>query len=196
MNYIGRKFYHIVGGLGLLSLYYILGRDRALLFYATFFVIVLALDLMRLKMPAVNRLIFTKFRGFIRTNEEHRLTGTAPYVLGVAATLYLYRTDLATLAICFLAFGDVAATTIGERYGKTKIGDKSLEGSTAFFVASVSAGFLLSLAGISFMHGLILAGAIIAAGVELLPLPVNDNLLIPLVSGGAMSLIARMTGCS
>lgn len=195
MNHLGRKFYHLAGGLGLLFFYYLLGRDRALLFYAVLFVVVLTLDLMRLKMPAVNRFVLTKFPSFIRTSEEHKLTGTASYVLGIGSTLYLYRTDLATLAICFLAFGDVAATTIGERYGKTKIGDKSLEGSIAFVVAAVSTGFLLSLAGISVMYGLILAGAIIAAGVELLPLPVNDNLLIPLVSGGAMSLIARMTEC-
>jgi dolichol kinase len=196
MNHLGRKFYHLAGGLGLLSFYYLLGRDRAIFFYATLFAVVLSFDLMRLKMPAVNRFIFTKFRGFIRANEEHKLTGTASYVLGVGATLYFYRTDLATLAISFLAFGDVAATTIGERYGKTKIGNKSLEGTIAFVVAAVSAGFLLSLAGISVIYWLILVGAIIAAGVELLSLPVNDNLLIPLVSGGAMSLIARVTGCA
>jgi dolichol kinase len=196
MNHLGRKFYHLAGGLGLLSFYYLLGRDRALLLYATLFVVVLALDLIRLKMPAVNRFILAKLPSFIRTSEEHKLTGTAPYVLGVGATLYFYRTDLATLAICFLAFGDVAATTIGERYGKTKIGNKSLEGSIAFVVAAVTAGFLLSLVGIPVMYGLILVGAIIAAGVELLSLPVNDNLLIPLVSGGAMSLIAWMTGCA
>jgi len=195
MNHLGRKFYHLAGGLVLLSFYFLLGRERALLLYAVLFVVVLALDLMRLKMPAVNRYVFTKFRGFIRTNGEHKLTGTAPYVLGVGATLYLYRTDIATLAVCFLAFGDVAATTIGERYGKTKIGNKSLEGSIAFVVAAVSAGFLLSLAGIPVTYGLVIAGAFIAAGVELLPLPVNDNLLIPLVTGGAMSLIARMPGC-
>ena len=194
MNQPGRKFYHLAGGLGLLSFYYLLGRDRALLFYAVLFVAVLTLDLVRLKMPGVNSFIFTNFRGFIRTNEEHKLTGTAPYVLGVGATLYLYRTDLATLAICFLVFGDVAATAIGERYGKTKIGNKSLEGSIAFVVAAVSAGVLFSLAGLPIMYGLMLAGAFIAAGVELLPLPVNDNLLIPVVSGGAMSLIVRMTG--
>ena len=194
MNQLGRKFYHLAGGLGLLSFYYLLGRDRALLFYAVLFVAVLSLDIVRLKTPGVNRFIFTNFRGFIRSNEEHKLTGTVPYVLGVGATLYLYRTDLATLAICFLVFGDVAATAIGERYGKTKIGNKSLEGSIAFVVSAVSAGLLFSLAGFPVMHGLMLAGAFIAAGVELLPLPVNDNLLIPVVSGGAMSLIVRMTG--
>lgn len=195
MNHPGRKCFHLAGGLGLLSCYYLLGRERALLFYAALFVVVLTLDLMRLKMRAVNRFIFTKFRSFIRTNEERKLTGTASYVLGCGAALYLYRTDLATLAICFLAFGDVAATAVGERYGKTKIGNKSLEGSIAFVAAAVSVGLLLSLTGVPVMYGIILAGAFIAAGVELLPLPVNDNLLIPIVSGGAMSLIARMTGC-
>ena len=87
MNHLGRKCYHVAGGLGLLSCYFLLGRDRALLLYAALFVVVLAMDLMRLKTPAVNRFIFTKFRGFIRTNEEHKLTGTAPYVLGVGASL-------------------------------------------------------------------------------------------------------------
>ena len=58
----------------------------------------------------------------------------------------------------------------------------------------MTVGFLLPLAGIHLPHGIILAGAIAAAGVELVPLPVNDNLVIPLVSGGVMELIARVTG--
>ena len=78
MKHIGRKLYHIVGGIGLLSLYYILGREHALMFYAVFFLISLGLDLTRLKIPAVNQFIFTRFGSFIRKNEEHKLTGTAP----------------------------------------------------------------------------------------------------------------------
>lgn len=194
MKHIGRKVYHLAGGIGLLSLYYVLGRDRALIFYAGFFLIVLMLDLIRLNVPPLNRFILTKFGSFIRANEEHKLTGTAPYVLGIGLSLYLYRTDIATAAVCFLAFGDVAATAVGERYGRTKIGSKSLEGTLAFVVAAVSVGLLLPVVGISVVLGVILTGAIVAAGVELLPLPVNDNLVIPLVSGGVMSLIVWMAG--
>lgn len=196
MKHLGRKVYHLAGGLGLLSLYFVLNRDRALLFYAVLFLFVLTLDLIRLNVPSINRIVLTKFSSFIRANEEHRLTGTAPYVLGIGLSLYLYRMDIAAAAICFLAFGDVAATTIGERYGRTKIGSKSLEGSLAFVAAAVSAGFLLPLVGIAVVPGVILFGAIVAAGVELLPLPVNDNLVIPLVSGGVMTLVAQLTGCA
>ncbi len=196
MKHLGRKLYHVLGGLGLLSLYYLLGRERALVFYAVLFCVVLAVDLVRLKVPSVNRFVYARFGSFIRRNEEHKLTGTGPYVLGIGLSLFLFPPEIATAAICFLAFGDVAATSIGERYGKTKIGGKSLEGTIAFVVAAAGAGLLLPLAGISLMHGIVLTGALVAAGVELLPLPVNDNLAIPLASGAVMVLLSRIAGCA
>lgn len=192
MKQIGRKLYHLLGGLGLLSVYYILGRKQALSFYAIFFVLILVIDGSRLMIPAWNRAVFARFGSFIRTNEEHRLTGTAPYVLGIGLSLYAYTLPVATAAICFLAFGDVAATAIGERFGKTKIGNKSLEGTFGFIVAAALSGFLLSLMGVHLLTGVMVLGVLVAAGVELLTLPVNDNLLIPMVSGGIMELALRM----
>ncbi len=194
MKQIGRKLYHLAGGAGLLSVYYILGRKQALLFYAVLFMLVLVIDVARLAIPAWNRFVFTRFGSFIRKNEEHRLTGTPPYVLGIGMSLYAYSLPVASAAICFLAFGDVAATAVGERYGRTKIGDKSLEGTLAFIVAAAVSGFLLSLLGVHLPIGVMALGVLVAAGVELLTLPVNDNLLIPLVSGGIMELALRMVG--
>ncbi len=192
MKHIGRKFYHLVGGVGLLSLYYILGKDRALPFYAALFILVLVLDVTRLKVPALNRFIFARFGSFIRPSEEHKLTGTAPYVLGIALSLFFYSPPVATAAVCFLAFGDVAATTVGERYGRTKVGEKSLEGTAAFIVAALLSGLLLSGIGIHIKTCAMILGSLVAAGVELLPLPVNDNLIIPLVAGGIMELALRL----
>lgn len=194
MKHIGRKVYHLVGGLGLLSVYYLLGRNQALLFYATLFSIVLAVDGARLLVPAWNRFVFTRLRSFVREKEAHTLTGTPSYVLGVGLSLYAYAPEIATAAVCFLALGDVAATTIGERYGKTRIGDKSLEGTVAFAVASLGAGFILSFAGVHLAPWIIIVGSLVAAGVELLPLMVNDNLVIPIVSGAVMELALRWAG--
>jgi len=196
MKHLGRKFYHLFGGLGLLSMYFLVGRERVFIIYAVLVAMILAIDISRLKILAFNRFFYRHFESFIRKSEEHKLTGTAPYVLGVALSLLFYRTDIAAAAVCFLAFGDVTATTVGERYGKTKIsGEKTLEGTLAFVAAAVLGGFSLSFVGISLMHGLILAGALTAAAVELVPLPVNDNAVIPLVSGGVMELISRLTEC-
>ncbi len=197
MKHPGRKLFHLLGGLGLLSLYYLLGRERALAAYAALLAAVLALDLARLKIPSFNRFVYERFGSFIRPSERDRLTGTGPYILGIGLSLLLFRPEIATAAVCFLAVGDVAATTVGERYGRTKIsGEKSLEGALAFIAAAAAAGSLLGLVGIPVTHGLVLTGALVAAAVELLPLRVNDNLVIPLASGGAMELIARLTGCA
>ena len=195
MKHIGRKLYHLFGGLSLLPLYYLLGRRNALVCYGLLFLVVLAVDITRLRVPAFNQFIQTRLSSFIRKNEANKITGTAPYVLGIGLTLLFYRTDIATAAICFLAFGDVAATTVGERYGRTKIvGDKSLEGTLAFAVIAIASGLALPLVGVHLAPGLIAAGSFVAAGVELVPLRVNDNLVIPVVSGGAMELIARLAG--
>jgi len=194
MKHIGRKLYHPFGGLGLLSLYYLLGRHDALICYGILFLIVLTVDLARLKIPAFNELIFTRFGSFIREGERHKLTGTAPYVLGIGLSLYTFSLDVATAAICFLAFGDVFATTIGERYGRTKIGEKSLEGTIAFTAAALLSALLLSIIGVQLMTAVMILGAVVAAVVELLPLPVNDNLAIPLIAGGAMELALRLFG--
>lgn len=189
MKHIGRKLYHLLGGIGLLALYYLLGRERALLLYVALFIAALSLDIARLGIPAVNRFVFDHFSAFIRRSEEHKLTGTPAYLLGIALSLYLYEPPAATAAICFLACGDVAATAIGERWGGTKIGDKSLEGTAAFVAASFIAGAVLHLLGLGPALWIAAIGALTAAGVELLSLPVNDNLLIPLASGGVMQVI-------
>ncbi|OGW35914.1 MAG: hypothetical protein A2X58_12145 [Nitrospirae bacterium GWC2_56_14] len=191
MKHMGRKIFHLAGGVGLLSLYYVLGRSQALLFYGILFIAVLILDVARLKLPLFNEFVYARFGAVIRKNEKEKLTGTAPYVLGIGLSLYAFSTDVASAAICFLAFGDVAATTVGERYGKSKIGDKSLEGTAAFIAAGLFVGLvLLPIAGVQLPPEIIVAGAVIAAAVELVPLA-NDNFTIPIVAGAAMTLLMQ-----
>ena len=188
---MGRKIFHLGGGVGLLSLYYVLGRSQALLFYGILFIAVLILDVARLKLPLFNEFVYARFGTVIRKNEKEKLTGTAPYVLGIGLSLYAFSTDVASAAICFLAFGDVAATTVGERYGKSKIGDKSLEGTAAFIAAGLFVGLvLLPIAGVQLPPEIIVAGAVIAAAVELVPLA-NDNFTIPIAAGAAMTLLMQ-----
>ena len=55
----------------------------------------------RLTLPGWNRFLYTYFGSFIRKNEERKLTGTAPYILGIGLSLYAYSTPVASAAICF-----------------------------------------------------------------------------------------------
>jgi dolichol kinase len=58
----------------------------------------------------------------------------------------------------------------------------------------MTAGLFLTLIGIAPLPAVIVLGALIAAGVELIPLPINDNLVIPIVSGAVMESVVRLLG--
>jgi glycerol-3-phosphate acyltransferase PlsY len=91
-------------------------------------------------------------------------------------------------AILFNIFGDLFATVIGKSYGKIKIlSGKTLEGSFSCFASmllvAVWSHYILSLPMIA---GLV--GAIAGTIIELVPLKLNDNLTIPILSGAVMWL--------
>jgi len=189
MKHIGRKLYHLLGGLGLLSIYHLAELKTAFVIYSVLFFSMAMFELVRFTVPSVNQFLFRHFSGFIRHSETNKPTGMLFYILGVSLSLFLFDPFVASTAIGFLAFGDVAATTIGERYGRTKIRDKSLEGTAAFIAASIAGGVFFYYLGIGVPPSRVVAGACVAAGVELLPIRINDNLAIPVIAGAFMQFL-------
>jgi dolichol kinase len=191
VRHLGRKLYHVLGGLGLLGVWFALGRPRAFYAYAALLAVVLLFDLARFALPRFNAWAMRNLGGFLRPGEERSLNGTPPYIAGIALTLLLFPEPAAVAAILFLVVGDVSATTVGERWGRRKVGAKSLEGTAAFFAAACAAGFAARAALGGPPVGAVVAGAWCAALVELfLPKFANDNLVIPPVAAFAMTLLA------
>jgi len=191
IRHAGRKLYHVLGGLGLLGVWFALGRPRAFYAYAALLAAALLFDAARFAAPRFNAWAMANLRGFLRPGEERKLNGTPAYVGGVALALLLFPEPAAVVAILFLAVGDVSATTVGERWGRHKVGAKSLEGTAAFFAAACIAGLAASVPLHGPPPGAIVAGAWCAALVELLlPRFANDNLVIPVVAALAMTLLA------
>ncbi len=195
MKHLGRKLYHVFGGAGLLGLWFALGRPRAFYAYAALLAAVLLFDLARFTLPRFNAWVMAKLRGLLRPGEERSLSGSPAYVAGVALTLLLFPEPAAVAAILFLLVGDVSATTVGENWGRHKIGAKSLEGTAAFFAAACAAGLAARAVYGAPPAGAIVAGAWCAALVELfLPRFANDNLVIPPIAALAMTLLVPGLG--
>lgn len=191
MEKIGRKIYHVSGGLFLIAVYVWLGRSLGLLMLLGVTIFATSLDVIRLKSQVFNSFIFRYFSKFIRDSERHVLTGTPWYVMGILAAVALYSTPVAVYSVAFLACGDVAATSVGERWGSIKLaGKKSLQGSLAFFAASVIAGAVINHFFYPMSALVFIAGALTASVVEVIPLRINDNLSIPVVAGAVMQLMA------
>ena len=95
-------------------------------------------------------------------------------------------------AILYLAFGDPSSSFFGVLYGRNKIfPNKSLQGTLGGFTVCAIATFLY-LHFEAFPPGkvllLSLIGGFSGAISELLPLNVDDNFAIPVVSGALMAL--------
>jgi dolichol kinase len=190
MKHLGRKLYHVGGGLGLLAVWFALGRPRAFYAYAGLLAGVLLFDGARLALPRLNAWALAHLGALLRPGEARTLSGSPAYLAGVALTLLLFPEPQAVAAILFLVVGDVSATTVGERWGRRKVGGKSLEGTAAFFAAAALAGLVARAALGGPPAGTVLAGAWCAALIELfLPKFANDNLAIPLVAALAMTLL-------
>jgi HAD superfamily phosphoserine phosphatase-like hydrolase len=114
---------------------------------------------------------------------------TAPifFALGIMFSLVLFHEPANYASVVILTFGDGFATIFGKKFGKTVVPfnkGKRLEGSIFGFAFA----FLGALIFVNPMTALI--GAAIGMIIEVLPLPINDNLTIPLITGLVLTLIS------
>jgi dolichol kinase len=134
----------------------------------------------------------------LRKSEYRGITGAGYYLLGSFLAVLLFSPTIAIAGMLFLIFGDFAAALVGTAIGKIRLfAKKSLEGSLACFVICLGVGLLLFWKvkpDWSIGVRLALSGAIAATLAELLPLKINDNLTIPLLSGLALLLAAWSLG--
>jgi len=108
------------------------------------------------------------------------------FAIGILITLLLFPAPVSNAAIAIFALGDSTASLFGGLISKKPLPlnkGKTLEGSIAgFFFAFLAGSFFISPVKA-------LIGAAVAMAIECLPLPVNDNILMPLCTGLALMLV-------
>ncbi|MCW4029841.1 MAG: HAD-IB family phosphatase [Candidatus Bathyarchaeota archaeon] len=107
------------------------------------------------------------------------------FACGIVLTLVLFPAQAAGAAIAMFCLGDSTASLFGGMISTSLPFNKgkTWEGSLVGF-------FFAFLAGCFFVPPQIaLIGAAIAMTVEVLPLPLNDNVLIPVITGAALTLL-------
>jgi len=188
---MGRRLFHLVGCLVLAILALVISRDLFLWLLLSLATAFLLVDVIRLTWPVVNRLFVQLFSCLMRQQETTGLNASTYVLVGSLLTLLLFDRDIAVAGLIFLGAGDAIAGMVGERWGRHKLLNKSLEGTAAFFIFSLVVGLIFKYAALDISLVVLILGALSAAIVELLPLPVNDNLAIPLLSAAIMTGLAR-----
>jgi len=179
-----RRIWHAFGGIiPLLYLTLGLSKREALFILGPIAFFITSVDLLRLGLPAFNTWFCRTFGLLLKPPEQKGAHGSTYFLIGSFLGILLFEKRVAVVSLLFLAFADPLAAMVGTRWGRLQIlGGKTLEGGLAFFLSSL----LLALPLLDLPRALL--GALSASIVELLPLGIDDNLTIPLLSGLVLSL--------
>jgi dolichol kinase len=198
---LARRFFHLANGMATGTAYALLfTHEQVVHIFGAIACIVYILDRVRIAYPdVVARRAPWINRTFLRAEEQVREAAMTPFVIAVLLTILTVPKVPALIAIYTLAIADPLAAVVGIRFGRRRITrNRSLEGSMAFFAATVA------IAAATFQWSTTASAATIgwAAGVigltaavwELLPLRIDDNLTIPIFVGFAAWAIGTAFG--
>lgn len=193
--HIARKLWHILTGLTGLGAYFAINYPAQTvgLGLLIFGVVGLLFDLLRIKFDKINKIVLTVLGPFMRESERNSVSGLPFYALGVGGSLLFYNENFAIISVLFLIFADPISSAFGIVFGKQKIyGNKSFEGTAAGFICCftivMSYGLMYFPININLFAFSLLA-ALAGSFAELIGTKIDDNLTIPLISGGVMSVV-------
>ena len=181
-----RRVFHASSGLALALAPPVLGLDRPGVLVVVGLLLggAVTIDLVRLRIPELNRLFFRILSALASPREARRPASSTWYLVGVLLTYALFPA-WALAAVLVLGLADPAASVIGRQWGRVSVGKGSVEGAAVFFLVSS-----LVLAGtVGGVIRPILVAAVVTC-VEILPISLDDNLTIPLVVAGSLAILA------
>ena len=182
-----RKLIHLSNLIIPILYYYVFHDKRFFLISLFFFVLIfLAIDLFREKNKYIKILFNLFFNRMMRKHELNgALTGASWVMISAFFTILIFPKNIAILSLIFMSVGDTVAGLVGRRVGKLKIGEKTLEGFVFGFLACAIISYNYKLIPFSIS----IYGSLVGMIFEVLPLPLDDNLKIPLSSASIMFVI-------
>ena len=182
---VARKAIHLSNAIIPLS-YYFFSPDKIdmIIVLASFLILCFFIEIYRKNNLKLSR-IFSNWFEFMMRDEEKKgeLTGATWVFVGALFTILLVPDPFNIISLLFLSFGDTFAAIIGTKFPYIKLGRKTLSGSIAGFLACIAIGLVIDIA---ITYEIIILGAFMAMFIEALPMPVNDNVSIPVFSGLSM----------
>lgn len=209
---INRKLLHILSGccipIGILYIPKIPGVPGYLpmLILGVMLVMSITIEVVRFKVPAIQKLFYSLVGSMLRTEENKKLTGsTYIFASSFICTILFYRhPHISFMVINLFILGDAIAAIVGLSMGRIKIGKKSMEGSLACFLLCLTLFFgiyphvplLLDQWNGRVPVPLIFISSLCITLFELMPwritknFVINDNLAVPVVTGIIMLLLS------
>lgn len=175
-------------------------KNLVILIFSVCFLLLGIIEILRAKSQYARNLFHKLFYKILRSHEKTKkskhikLSGSFYVTLSTLIAVILFTKIIATTAITIMLISDTFAALAGKMYGRTKLnGNKTLEGSIAFFLSGILTIFAIGLLTAQDANYLMFSSIclIIATIIELFSksLKIDDNLSIVLAFGLPMSLL-------
>jgi dolichol kinase len=148
----------------------------------------LAIDMLRVHERRFRSLFRRFFSGMVREHEAVTMLGSSYLVLAALIVVSVFPRPVAAAALGFTILGDALAALVGRGWGRIPLYGKTLEGSLAGLAAAIGWGALVH-GATGLPWDVVIAGALTASLVELLPIPIDDNLAMTLIAAFAMNFL-------
>lgn len=191
---LARKAFH-VSSASLPLLVWLVPHAIAVAVLVPVALVALATDYTRLRFRFPRYHFLRLTRRMLRPHERHAFAGATWMAVAYALAVVLFPRPIAVMAMLFNGFGDAAAALVGKRWGRRRTSwGKSWEGFAAGAAVNLVVASLVCYLAPQVPLAAAAAGALTAAVLEFVDLPVDDNLRVTLGGGGMAALLAMLLG--
>ena len=169
-------------------LFYFDSKVEALIILLPITLLAFLIEYLRINSISVKNIFDKYLFSMLRNHEKSgKYTGATWVFISSTLSIGIFPKDIAIISLIYMSIGDTAAGLIGRKFGRIKIYNKTLEGALAGFIVCLILGLMIDL---NLSKTLVAIGALSAAIIELMPISIDDNLIIPLFSGTVMYVMS------
>ncbi len=181
-----RKFIHLSCSLLPLLYHFYLSREQIILISSIISIIFVISEYLRYRYKGIRDLFYTIFGSLLREDEKNiNITGATCLFISATVTFIIFEKNIAIPAVLVLTISDSFAAIVGKATVSPRFFGKSVAGSLTFFL-------ITAIILIIFFPGrawFAVAVAVLLTFLEALPLKINDNLWLPIITGIILYLV-------
>jgi glycerol-3-phosphate acyltransferase PlsY len=171
-------------------LFFFGSRFQALRILVPLTVFAIVIEYLRVHSVIIKKIFDNFLISMLRLQEmDGKYTGATWLFIGSTLTVAIFPKEIAVISLIYMSIGDSVAGLVGRKYGTIKFYDKTIEGSLAGLFVCLLSGYLIQL---TLPLLVVFSGAFAAMFIELLPLPIDDNLSVPLFAGTIMVIVSTV----
>ena len=165
-------------------LFFLESRFQVLRILVPLTLFTIVIEYLRTRSSVIKKIFNDFLISMLRIHEmDGKYTGATWVFIGSTLTIAIFPKEIAVISLVYMSLGDAIASLVGRKYGKMKFYNKTIEGSLAGLIVCILSGYLIQ---ITLPLVVVFSGAFAAMFIELMPIPIDDNLSVPLFAGTIM----------